>query len=82
MTKDSLCGSMGENSVDLALMIFVLSAISPEKMVSTLKNVFQVRICHVDTWVTAFGKEIDLRTLYTVMVGSDKPAIPGQLAHD
>ena len=44
MTKDSLRDSMGENSVDLALMIFVLSAISPEKMVTALKNVFQVRI--------------------------------------
>ena len=42
VTANTLCDSVGENSVDLALVIFVLSAISPEKMVAALKNIFQV----------------------------------------
>lgn len=43
MTTDNLSGSIAPNSVDLALMIFVLSAISPDKMTQALKNVLHVR---------------------------------------
>ncbi|KAL3831639.1 hypothetical protein ACJMK2_023367 [Sinanodonta woodiana] len=41
-TKDNLTSHILPNSVDLATMIFVLSAIHPDKMIDVLKNVFQV----------------------------------------
>ncbi|KAK3580592.1 hypothetical protein CHS0354_002692 [Potamilus streckersoni] len=41
-TKDNLASHILPNSVDMATMIFVLSAIHPDKMVDVLKNVFQV----------------------------------------
>ena len=43
VTTDDLSDSVSPDSVDLALMIFVLSAISSDKMIQALKNVFQVR---------------------------------------
>lgn len=45
ITTDSLCQTLTENSVDLVLMIFVLSAIAPDKMATALKNIFRVCIC-------------------------------------
>ena len=44
VTCDSLSESIASDSVDLVLLVFVLSAISPEKMTAVLKNIFQVSI--------------------------------------
>ena len=40
---DELVGHTPAESVDLASLFFVLSAIAPDNMVDVLKNVFQVR---------------------------------------
>ncbi|CAI8032612.1 tRNA N(3)-methylcytidine methyltransferase METTL6 [Geodia barretti] len=42
ITEEPLSSRLRENSVDIALMIFVLSAISPNNMIPALKNIFQV----------------------------------------
>ena len=42
VTEEPLSSTISESSIDLALMIFVLSAISPEKMVPALTNVLKV----------------------------------------
>ena len=42
ITEETLSSRLRENSVDIALMIFVLSAISPNNMIPALKNIFQV----------------------------------------
>jgi len=42
ITTDDLCQNVPENSVDLVTMIFVLSAIHPEKMKEAIENVFKV----------------------------------------
>ena len=44
VTSDHLTDYLAPDSVDIALMLFVLSAISPEKMVAALKNTHQVRL--------------------------------------
>ena len=47
LTSDKLVDSVPEGSADLASMIFVLSAITPEKMVGTLRNVHSVSLSHL-----------------------------------
>lgn len=42
VTSDDLSEDIHHSSVDLVTMIFVLSAIHPEKMVKTLQNIFNV----------------------------------------
>ncbi|XP_050418829.2 tRNA N(3)-methylcytidine methyltransferase METTL6 [Patella vulgata] len=42
ITKDDITNQIPINSVDVATMIFVLSAVNPDKMVDALKNVFRV----------------------------------------
>ena len=42
LTADKLSDTIPEGSVNLASMIFVLSAIAPEKMVDALRNVLTV----------------------------------------
>lgn len=42
MTTTQLLDEVPENSVDIVTMIFMLSAISPEKMPVVLRNVFTV----------------------------------------
>uniref|UniRef100_A0A3B3SSI1 tRNA N(3)-cytidine methyltransferase n=1 Tax=Paramormyrops kingsleyae TaxID=1676925 RepID=A0A3B3SSI1_9TELE len=42
LTKDDLAASIPEGSVDVATLIFVLSAIHPEKMLLALGNIFKV----------------------------------------
>ena len=44
LTMDELVGHIPAESVDLASLFFVLSAIAPDNMVDVLKNVFQVRL--------------------------------------
>ena len=43
LTVDRLSDTIPHDVVDLASLFFVLSAISPEKMTSTLKNIYSVR---------------------------------------
>ena len=50
ITTDPLSSRLGETSVDIALMIFVLSAVSPANMVPALKNVFQVNIIDISCY--------------------------------
>uniref|UniRef100_T2M8X2 tRNA N(3)-methylcytidine methyltransferase n=1 Tax=Hydra vulgaris TaxID=6087 RepID=T2M8X2_HYDVU len=42
VTKDNLCSFVPEASIDIALMIFVLSAVHPDKMKEVLQNVHRV----------------------------------------
>ncbi|XP_064620805.1 tRNA N(3)-methylcytidine methyltransferase METTL6-like [Lineus longissimus] len=42
ITKDDITSNVPENGLDLVTMIFVLSAIHPEKMVAALKNLAKV----------------------------------------
>ena len=44
LTKDALVQTVPIATVDLVTMIFVLSAIHPDKMVDALKNILQVNI--------------------------------------
>ena len=44
ITRDDLSNTIPENSLDLVTMIFVLSAIRPDKMVSVLKNIYKVTL--------------------------------------
>ena len=43
LTKDDLRDEVAQASVDVATLIFVLSAIHPDKMVQALENIFRVR---------------------------------------
>lgn len=42
ITKEELINYLAPDSVDIATMIFVLSAIHPNKMVDVLKNIHKV----------------------------------------
>ncbi|CAD5124335.1 DgyrCDS12627 [Dimorphilus gyrociliatus] len=42
VTKDSLSETVQPNSVDIASLIFVLSAIHPEKMLYSIENIYKV----------------------------------------
>ncbi|XP_023218175.1 methyltransferase-like protein 6 [Centruroides sculpturatus] len=42
ITEDNLKDTITENSVDIVSMIFVLSAIHPDKMPNALKNIYQI----------------------------------------
>jgi len=42
LTKDDIMQQVAKESVDYASLIFVLSAILPEKMVSVLQNIHEV----------------------------------------
>lgn len=43
LTKDDLRGNVPEGSVDVVTLIFVLSAIHPDKMQQALENLHRVR---------------------------------------
>ena len=43
LTQDDLRGDVPQASVDVVTLIFVLSAIHPDKMVRSLENIFRVR---------------------------------------
>ena len=49
LTADKLSDTIPHKDVDLASLFFVLSAISPEKMTPTLKNIYSVRISVITT---------------------------------
>lgn len=43
LTKDDLHATIAENSLDVATLIFVLSAIHPDRMHQVLKNIYRVK---------------------------------------
>lgn len=43
LTKDVLCATISENSLDVATLIFVLSAIHPDRMQQVVENIYQVK---------------------------------------
>ncbi len=51
LTADRLTDFIPGECVDLATMVFVLSAITPEKMADALRNIFTVRLQTCSTYV-------------------------------
>ncbi|KAG8442870.1 hypothetical protein GDO86_011613 [Hymenochirus boettgeri] len=45
LTKDDLRDNIQENSVDVCTLIFVLSAVHPEKMHLALQNIYKITCC-------------------------------------
>lgn len=43
LTKDDLRATIAENSLDVATLIFVLSAIHPDRMQQVVENIYRVK---------------------------------------
>ena len=43
LTKDSLEDNIAKDSVDIVTMVFVLSAVHPDKMLDVFQNIFKVK---------------------------------------
>ena len=51
LTVDSLLAHVSECSVHIATLVFVLSAIHPDKMLAVLQNIIQVRILYFKYYI-------------------------------